>query len=205
MNALGLRGVFMVSKPMQHSKFRYALIALLIGVFTSAPADAQPDPNRGITTHTVPAQGTSVRFGVANVVLDYPMQQVVDLLHDYGRFQDYLPHFQTSRVLSQRGNRALMYVEVTAARDTITLWAQTRVSSSDENGTRVIEARMTEGNLDHFVVRWEIASIDATHTRVNFRLLADPQVPLPASIMTTENERFSGRVLNAVRRRLEAQ
>ena len=64
---------------------------------------------------------------------------------------------------------------------------------------------MTEGNLDHFVVRWEIAAVDATHTRVNFRLLADPQVPLPASIMNTENERFSRRVLSAIRERLEAQ
>lgn len=190
---------------MQHSKFRYALMALLVSVFSSASADAQLDPNRGISTHTVAAEGTSVRFGVANVVLDYPLEQVLTLLHDYAHFEDYLPHFQTSRVLSQRGNRALMYVEVTAARDTITLWAQTRVSSRDENGTRVIEARMTQGNLDHFVVRWEIASVDATHTRVNFRLLADPQVPLPASIMTTENERFSRLVLNAIRLRLESQ
>ncbi|MFK7998479.1 MAG: type II toxin-antitoxin system RatA family toxin [Polyangiales bacterium] len=190
---------------MQHSKFRYALMALLLGLFSSAPADAQLDPNRGIRTHTVPAQGTSVRFGVANVELDFPMQEVVDLLHDYGRFEEFLPHFQSSRILSRRGNRALMYVEVTAARDTITLWAQTRVSSRDENGTRVIEARMTEGNLDHFVVRWEISSIDATHTRVNFRLLADPQVPLPASIMNTENERFSRLVLNAIRLRLESR
>lgn len=190
---------------MQHSTLRYALLALLFGLFAAAPANAQLDPNRGIRTHTVPAQGTSVRFGVANVELDFPMQQVVDLLHDYGRFQEFLPHFQSSRILSRRGNRALMYVEVTAARDTITLWAQTRVSSRDENGTRVIEARMTEGNLDHFVVRWEISAIDATHTRVNFRLLADPQVPLPASIMNTENERFSRLVLNAIRLRLESQ
>lgn len=199
------RASYTGGKPMPHSKFRYALMALLLGVFFSGPATAQLDPNRGITTHTVPAEGTSVRFGVANVVLDYPMAQVVELLHDYGRFEEYLPHFQSSRVLSRRGNRALMYIEVTAARDTITLWAQTRVSSRDENGTRVIEARMTEGNLDHFVVRWEITAVDATHTRVNFRLLADPQVPLPASIMNTENERFSRLVLNAIRLRLEAQ
>lgn len=186
-------------------KLRYALFATLLGFAATAPAHAQPDADRGITSHTVPAQGTSVRFGVANVVLDYPMTQVVELLHNYADFEDYLPHFRTSRVLSSRGNRALMYVEVTAAGDTITLWAQTRISSREANGTRTIEGRMTEGNLDHFVVRWEISAVDATHTRVNFRLLADPQVPLPSSIMNTENERFARRVLRAIRLRLESQ
>ncbi|MEM7609980.1 MAG: hypothetical protein AAF411_31930, partial [Myxococcota bacterium] len=111
----------------------------------------------GISSGTAAAEGTSVRYGTASAVLNFPMEQVEAMVHDYASFQDYLPHFQTSRILSQRGNRALLYIEVMAINGTITLWANTRVSSRvDGNGRRIIEGRMTRGNLEHFTARWEL-------------------------------------------------
>ena len=177
-------------------------LALLV---LAVPADAQRNPDHGITTGTAPASGRSVRYGVASAVLDFPLETVTTLVHDYGRFQEYLPHFRTSRVLSRRGNRAMVYIEVTAASETITLWAQTRVSSREVDGKRIVEARMTQGNLDAFVVRWELEAVGDSRTRVRFRLLADPDVPLPSSIFTTENERFARRVVRAMRDRLNQQ
>ncbi len=187
---------------------RFLLCSLTVFALTlgAAGTSAQAqDPDRGIRTGTAAAQGTSVRYGTASVVLDYPFEQVETLVHDYAAFHEYLPHFQTSRVLSRRGNRALVYIEVTAIEDTITLWAQTRVSSREVEGRRVVEARMTQGNMDAFTARWELVRVSDTQTRVNFRLLADPDLPLPSSLITSENEKFARRVCRAIRQRLEGR
>ena len=186
-------------------RFALLLLAALSVVCAAPSAHAQANPDRGITTGTAAASGTSVRWGTANVVLDYPMAEVEALVHDYASFQDYLPHFRTSRVLSQRGNRALVYIEVTAINETVTLWANTQVSSRTEGERRIVDANMTRGNMDAFRVRWTLTPVDEGHTRVQFRLLADPDLPLPSSLITSENEKFARRVCRAMRQRLESR
>lgn len=169
-----------------------------------SPAEAQEDRYRGISFGSAPASGTSAEWGTATAILDYPIAQITTMLHDYGAFQDYLPHFRTSRVLSRRGNRAIVYVQVTAMNDSVTLWAQMDVRSREEEGRRIITADMTEGNLDHFRVRWELERVDDTHTRIRFRLLADPDLPIPSSLITGENVKFAKKVVASIRERLSS-
>ena len=186
---------------------RIALLSTISILSLALPhaAGAQEDRYQGISFGSAPASGTSVEWGTATAVLDYPIEQITTMLHDYGAFQDYLPHFRTSRVLSRRGNRALVYVQVTAMNDSITLWAQMNVRSQEEEGVRVITADMSEGNLDHFRVRWELERVDDTHTRMRFRLLADPDLPIPSSLVTGENVKFAKKVIASIRERLAAQ
>lgn len=185
---------------------RIAFFATLSILLVSVPegARAQGDRYQGISFGSAPASGTNAEWGTATAVLDYPIAQITTMLHDYGTFQDYLPHFRTSRVLSRRGNRAIVYVQVTAMNDSVTLWAQMNVRSQEEEGVRVITADMTEGNLDHFRVRWELERIDDTHTRMRFRLLADPDLPIPSSLITGENVKFAKKVIAAIRERLSS-
>jgi ribosome-associated toxin RatA of RatAB toxin-antitoxin module len=111
-----------------------------------------------------------------------------------------MPHFRASRVLSRRGTRALVYMQASIAKDTMTLWAQLKVAPRPNIGTtRVIEAKMVQGNMDAMRARWEVTPIDAQHTKVAFELLMDPKVPLPSSLVSDENEKATQKTIRALR------
>jgi ribosome-associated toxin RatA of RatAB toxin-antitoxin module len=64
----------------------------------------------------------------------------------------------------------------------------------------VIEAKMVQGNMDAMFARWELTPVDSTHTLVAFQLLMDPKVPLPASLVQSENEKATQKTIRALRR-----
>jgi len=112
-----------------------------------------------------------------------------------------MPHFRASRVLSRRGANALVYMQASIAKDTMTLWAQLKVTPKASSGnTRIIEAKMVQGNMDAMFARWELTPVDGNRTMVAFQLLMDPKVPLPASLVQSENEKATQKTIRALRR-----
>jgi ribosome-associated toxin RatA of RatAB toxin-antitoxin module len=92
-------------------------------------------------------------------------------------------------------------MQASIAKDTMTLWAQLKVSARPNVGkTRVIEAKMVQGNMDAMFARWELTPLDNEHTLVAFQVLMDPKVPLPASLVSDENEKASQKTIRALRR-----
>jgi ribosome-associated toxin RatA of RatAB toxin-antitoxin module len=163
---------------------------------TAEPGDQEPE----IQVTGIAQPGTSVRAGRAVGIVDAPLDAVMAVVQDYGAYEKFMPHFKASRVLSRRGESALVYMQASIARDTMTLWCQLKVGPRPNVGTtRVIEAKMVEGNMDAMHARWEVTPVDAEHTRVAFELLMDPKVPLPASLVSNENEKASQKTIRALR------
>jgi ribosome-associated toxin RatA of RatAB toxin-antitoxin module len=163
---------------------------------TAEAADSEAD----IQVTGIAQPGTSVRAGRAVGIVDAPLDTVMAIVQDYGAYEKFMPHFKASRVLSRRGESALVYMQASIARDTMTLWCQLKVGPRPNVGTtRVIEAKMVEGNMDAMHARWEVTPVDAEHTRVAFELLLDPKVPLPASLVSNENEKASQKTIRALR------
>jgi ribosome-associated toxin RatA of RatAB toxin-antitoxin module len=149
--------------------------------------------------------GTSVSWGTARGVVAQPIDRVMGVIENYAEYHEFLPHFTASRVLSRRGSSAMVYMEVSVMRDSATLWAQMRIRPRANRGeTRVIEATMMQGNVDVFSALWEVTPIDATHTLVEFRILVDPDLPLPSSVFTHENVKAARRTIRALRTRVAA-
>ena len=186
-----------------------ALGVLIAGSVGTLPAAAESqngaaDPLE-IRVTTLAHPETSVRWGRAEGMVEAPIADVLKVVSNYGAYHEFLPHFRASRVLSQRGKRALVYMEAGVARNTLTIWAQLKITPhSGPGGKQVIEAHMTKGNLDHMLASWELTPIDATHTLVAFQILVDPKVPLPASLVTSENEKASRKTIGALRKRLKS-
>lgn len=182
--------------------------ALILGL--PAGALAQSDAARvaerlgeSIETTTLASNG-SVEWGQAVAVVDAPAEIVMRIVTDYARYEEFLPHFRRSRVLSRRGNNALVYMQATVARDTTTLWAQMRVFQRRSRGaTQIIEGRMTDGNMDRFAARWEVTPIDGGSSLVRFRIIVDPGLPLPSSLFTAENIKAARKTLRALRERVD--
>jgi ribosome-associated toxin RatA of RatAB toxin-antitoxin module len=115
-----------------------------------------------------------------------------------------MPNFTKSKVLAQRGNRAMVYMEVSVAAGTFTLWGQFKLSEAPPEGeTRVIEARLLEGNMDAFRASWRLTPVDdGARTEVDFKLYVDPNMPLPSSVFSRENERAAGNTVRALSSRI---
>ncbi|MBW1689114.1 MAG: hypothetical protein JRS35_29210 [Deltaproteobacteria bacterium] len=95
-------------------------------------------------------------------------------------------------------------MEVSVASGTFTLWGQLKFSEgAAEGNTRVIEARLLEGNMDAFNASWRLTPVEGgARTEVDFKIYVDPDMPLPSSVFSRENEKAAGKTLRALRTRV---
>jgi ribosome-associated toxin RatA of RatAB toxin-antitoxin module len=159
-----------------------------------------------ITTRQVAWAESNIAWGEAEADLDTPLEAILPVLEDYAAYQEFMPNFRRSRVLAQRGTRARVYMEVSAAAGALTLWGQLDLRERSEHPaeTRVIEANLLEGNIDAFRAEWRLEPTDdAGRTHVAFRIFVDPDLPLPSSLISRENERAARRSIEALRSHLE--
>jgi len=153
-----------------------------------------------IQSSTVPYKPDSVRWGRAIGIVDAPLADVLAVVENYAGYQTFMPHFKVSKVLSQRGTTALVYMQASLAKNTMNLWAQMKVGPKPNEGeTRIIEGKMMDGNMDAMLARWEVTPIDANRTLVAFQLLMDPKLPLPDSFVSSENEIATKKTIKALR------
>lgn len=188
-----------------------ALLSYLLSTVTPAYADDQNTPTEltstvakleggSINTQLVDHPQQRVKWGRALGIVDAPLKDVMALVQDYSGYYAFMPHFKLSKVLSQRGQSALVYMQASIANNTMNLWAQMKVGPKPNQGeTRVIEGKMVEGNMDAMFARWEITPIDANRTLVAFQILMDPKLPLPAGFVSSENEIASRKTIRALR------
>jgi ribosome-associated toxin RatA of RatAB toxin-antitoxin module len=167
---------------------------------TSVPSMLSGLEDGTIRSSQLAYKDDSVRWGRAIGIVDAPLDDVLAVVENYAGYQTFMPHFHTSKVLSQRGKRALVYMQASVARGTMNLWAQMKVGPKPNEGeTRIIEGKMVEGNMEVFMARWEVTPIDANRTLVAFQLLMDPKLPLPDSFVSTENETATKKTIRALR------
>jgi ribosome-associated toxin RatA of RatAB toxin-antitoxin module len=178
----------------------------LIAGSSSSPAAAADEinENAGVFTAQIPEEGSSIAWGQAVLVVDKPIEEVLPIIRDYANYKQFMPNFTKSKVLAQRGNRAMVYMEVSVAKGALTLWGQLNLAERPQDGeSRVVEAHLMEGNIDAFSASWTLTPVDGgTRTEVDFKIYVDPDIPLPSSIFSRENERAAGRTVRALRTRV---
>ncbi|MFW6049595.1 MAG: type II toxin-antitoxin system RatA family toxin [Myxococcota bacterium] len=156
-----------------------------------------------IRSGKAPERGEDVSWGTAVGVVDAPVDAVTRVVTDYARYEGFVPHFKKSKVLSRRGDDALVYMEAGIIKNSVTLWAQVRITARTEGNRRVVEGRMLQGNMDAFRARWELMPVAGdTRTLVRFQLLVDPDLPLPSSVFDHENRKGARKTVRALRGRV---
>src|SRR4051794_40246538 len=148
----------------------------------------------------------SVQWGRGEVVLDARPDEVLAVVQNYAQYAGMFPYFEKSRVLSQRGSDAIVYLEAKILHGAATLWSQVRMTASSPTPeTHVIEVRMMKGksNLGQLLARWEVTPVgDGKRTLVGFQLLVDPDLPVPDSLVSDELRKSAGQALRALRKRV---
>jgi ribosome-associated toxin RatA of RatAB toxin-antitoxin module len=184
--------------------------ALLLSVFLgSASLSASHARAEEYAITNVPGPTDGVEYGRVEGVLDANTDEVLAILHDYSKYAGLFPYFQTTKVLSQRGSDAIVYLEAKVLHGAATLWGQVRMKATPgQNGTEVIDVKMMKGksNVAEFLARWEITPIDGgQRTKVAFQLLVDPDLPVPNSIVSNEMKNSVGKAFRALRKRTVQQ
>ena len=178
-----------------------ALLAVAL-LFATSPVHAAGEVD--VRTAQIAEDGSSISWGHAIAVIDQPIEEVLPVVVDYANYVHFMPNFTKSKVLAQRGNRAMVYMEVSVAAGTFTLWGQLKLSEgAPEGDTRIIEARLLDGNMDAFSASWRLTPVDGgAGTEVDFKIYVDPDMPLPSSVFSRENERAAGNTVRALRTRV---
>ena len=175
-------------------------LSFLAAVLVMAAHPVRAAGEVDVLTMQIAEEGSMISTGRAVGVLDHPLDAVLSVVLDYENYVQFMPNFTKSKVLAQRGTRAMVYMEVTVAAGTFTLWGQFKLSEQSPDGkTRVVEARLLDGNIDAFNARWRLTPVEGgTRTEVDFQLYVDPNMPLPASVFSRENERAAGNTVRAL-------
>jgi ribosome-associated toxin RatA of RatAB toxin-antitoxin module len=191
---------------MKKTAFIVVIAAAFIAGSPSSPAQAAEEHNENaeVFTAQIPEEGSNIAWGQAVLVVDKPIDEVLRIVRDYANYVQFMPNFTKSKVLAQRGSRAMVYMEVSVAKGALTLWGQLNLAERPDDGeSRVVEAHLMEGNIDAFSASWTLTPIDGgARTEVDFKIYVDPDIPLPSSIFSRENERAAGRTVRALRTRV---
>ena len=156
-----------------------------------------------IQVTSVPQSGSKIQSGRAEAVVNERFDRVMKVVQDYGNYAGFLPHFKVSRVLAKRGANAIVYLEARVMKNTFKIWVQSRFRSLPSQGkTRIIEGKMTKGNIKQLSARWEITPLSDDRTRVVFQMFFDPDLPIPSSIVTDQNVSAAKRTIKALRKKV---
>ena len=184
-------------------------LVLSLGALTAVPNQAAAvEPhveNAGIFTAQIPTEGSNIASGNAVIEVDLPIEEVLPVILDYGNYVQFMPNFTRSKVLAQRGSKAMVYMEVSVAKGMYTLYGQLNLAERpQDDGTRVVEGRLIDGNINAFNANFRLIPIDdGARTKIEFTIYVDPDLPLPSSVFSRENERAAGRAVRALRQRVE--
>jgi len=198
------------SNPSRDMMIRTLPMAVFLGAWMigtlpghAAAAEAHEE-NAGIFTAQIPEQGSEIAGGHAVIVVDKSIDEVLPIVLDYANYVRFMPNFTKSRVLAQRGTRAMVYMEVSVAKGMYTLYGQLNLAEHPQEGaSRVVEGRLMDGNIDAFNATFTLTPVDdGARTEIDFKIYVDPALPLPSSIFSRENERAAGRTVRALRARI---
>jgi ribosome-associated toxin RatA of RatAB toxin-antitoxin module len=171
---------------------------------TAAALDAHAE-NAGVFTAQIPTEGSTISSGRAVIVVDKPIEEVLPIVRDYANYVQFMPNFTRSKVLAQRGSKAMVYMEVSVAKGMYTLYGQLNLNERPQDGeVRVVEGRLIDGNINAFNASFKLTPVnDGASTEIDFNIYVDPDLPLPSAVFSRENERAAGRTVRALRQRLE--
>ena len=181
-----------------------AAMASVTAIPGGAAALEAQDENSGVFTAQVPTVGSNIASGRAVIVVDQPIDEVLPIVLDYANYVQFMPNFTRSKVLAQRGSRAMVYMEVSVAKGMYTLYGQLNLDERPQDGgARVVEGRLVDGNINAFNASFRLTPVDGgRRTEIDFTIYVDPDLPLPSSVFSRENERAAGRAVRALRQRM---
>jgi len=149
--------------------------------------------------------GSDVSWGRAVTTVDLPVSKVSSVVTDYARYSEFIPRCDQSKVLSRRGDNAILYIQSKVLKNTTTFWVQLHIYKKvkKDSSTIVVEGRKLQGNVERAVARWELWPVDGgKRTRIAFQFFVQLDLPIPSSVVSDQNRKAARATLKALRKRI---
>jgi hypothetical protein len=174
-------------------------------VATPPPAaPVRPAPAAPVQVQETTVPGLAAHGARATTEINAPFDVVAGVVTDFANYREFLPQVRQSRVIARRANQQDVYFQVPLLDNFGTVWMLDRFDVRRTPNSVVVDGHMVNGNMSRFDCRIEAAEIPGTRrTRVAVQMLAVPTFPVPASFLTMQHSRWTGRGLEAIRDRAE--
>lgn len=159
------------------------------------------------TREAVAIEGSDLVRGRSRVVVRAPMAKVRRYVLDFDHYAEFMPHYRQSRVLIRRDNGGLqIMMEVAAIGGLIKMWTKFEMPPPRMiDKAEVHESEFLEGNVDDFKAIWRLRKMDEDHTELTLEVFLEPSIPLPDSLINSENVGGAVDGVIAMRNRIEGR
>ncbi len=183
----------------------------------SAVADEMPAPEAPPSeapTYEDPSgvQGTGVAIpntdlvrGTATVVVEAPLAKVREAVLGFADYAEFMPHYQKSKMLGRNAAGARdVYMEIAAMHGAVKMWARLEVPKpTTESGVETIRMKSVEGNVKELSGTWRLEPDGADRTKLTLEVFLEPSLPLPSSVLNSENVKGAVKGVVAMKKRAE--
>jgi ribosome-associated toxin RatA of RatAB toxin-antitoxin module len=179
---------------------------------TPISASAPPPPplvhvDAAPTREAIAIEGSDLVHGRSRLIVRAGIDKVRKHVLDFDHYAEFMPHYQAARLIKRTSSGGrLVYMEVAALSGLITMWTKIEMQVARHVGKIETHAsRFLDGNVDDFVAIWRLRKIDDAHTEMSLEIFLEPSLPLPDSLINSENVggAFDGVV--AMRTRIEGR
>ncbi len=179
---------------------------------TPTAANAPPPPaltktDAPPTREAVAIKGSDLVRGRSRLVVLAPIDKVRRHVLNFDRYAEFMPHYSFSRILTLRddGGRQVM-MEVEAIGGLIKMWTKIEMPPPRMEGNlEVHESEFVEGNVDDFKAIWRLRRLNDSHTELSLEVFLEPSLPLPDSLINSENVGGAFDGVIAMRNRIEGR
>ncbi len=138
----------------------------------------------------------------AAIWVNSPIDQVRKVVTDYKNYQQMIPGFSHSRLISRKKGTSEVYLEAPVLYGTAKLWAVVLIDPpSIEGDWEKINIRYQKGNMKDLKATWYIRSVDETHSIVKLDMFANPNLPAPSSVVSSFLANTTDQTVTSVRDR----
>jgi hypothetical protein len=187
---------------------------------TSAPATivlasaAAPEPaaapgpalvGDGPQSDSIPVDGTDYVHGRTAVKVHAPIARVRESVFDFAHYAEFMPHYRSARLLGRTAAGARdVYMEIEALNGVVIMWVEMEFPKPTiVDGVEITESKFIKGNVADFKAVWRLRAIDELTTELSLEVFLQPLIPLPTSLINSENVGGSLKGVMAMRGRIE--
>ena len=171
-----------------------------------APA-APPPPliGDGPQTDSIPVEGTDFVRGRTAVKVRAPIARVRESVLDFAHYAEFMPHYRNAKLLGRTATGARdVYMEIEALHGAVMMWAEVEFPKPTiAEGVETHESHFVKGNVDELKAIWRLRKLDEGTTELSLEIFLQPSIPMPTSLMNSENVSGSLKGVIAMRARIE--
>ena len=170
-----------------------------------AAAPAPPLEGDGPRSDSVPVEGTDYVHGRTAVKVHAPIARVRESVVDFAHYAEFMPHYRSAKLLGRTATGARdVYMEIEALNGLVIMWCEMEFPKPTiAAGVEITESKFIKGNVDDFKAIWRLRKIDELTTELSLEVFLQPSIPLPTSLINSENVGGSLKGVLAMRARIE--